>query len=633
MYYLKKIFNFLFSSSIKEEILVLCLSLICLVLSFFKIYIIGIDPSWVVIIFCGVPIVYSAIKGLIKNFDIKADVLVAMALVSSIYIKEYFAAAEICFIMQLGSFLKGLTVSKARKGIQKLLSLAPRYAHLVTEEESTKTILCDEVRVSDILRVYPGEIIPVDGILTKGQTIVDESILTGEYLPVEKTINDKLLAGSFNKYSTIDIISEKTCSNSTVQRMAQVLKSSSPDKARIVSFADQCATWIVLLAVSISIICWFITEDIIRSVTVLVVFCPCAFVLATPTAIIAAIGNLTKKGFLVQKGESLETLAKIKTISFDKTGTLSYGNCKVTNIILQDTKLSDLNLNPDLIYKYVASIELSSHHPLSSAIVQSYKEKYPDSILEHSHDFKSYFGKGVQGTISNHSFVIGNKKLLNDFNIPINLDLKDKEECKELEGSTLIHIGVDGVHIGFLTICDSIREESFSLIKYFTQNNISPVLITGDNQKVALNVASKLGIKEVHAETLPEEKLEIIKNLCHSNPPVCMVGDGINDALALKQADVSIAVSSVGNEILVDISDIVVVGNNFKYLDFLFKLSKKMLSTIKLNMVFSFGINTLAISCAVMGILGPVGGALVHNAGSFAVVLNSSLLLKKRFNK
>ena len=613
-----------FNSSIKTDILVLSITLICLILSFLGIKVYSIDPAWIVIIFCGCPIIYSATRGLVKYFDIKADVLVAVALIASVYIKEYFAAAEVAFIMQLGSFLKGLTVAKAREGIEKLVTLAPRTAHLIRDNQTT-TISCEQIQINDIIRVLPGEIIPVDGIILRGKTSIDESLLTGESLLVDKLEGDSVRAGCFNKYASFDLVATKTCEDSTIQRMVKLLKSTSPNKARIVGFADLCATWIVLAAVSISIITWMVTADTVRAVTVLVVFCPCAFVLATPTAIIAAIGNLTRKGFLVQQGDALEKLAHVTTVTFDKTGTLTYGNCKVTGVVTTDDKDSDL------IYKYVATLETQSHHPLARSIVTSFLEKYPDTKLEQVDNFKSYFGKGVEGNINSCHIIVGNKTLLEEFNIKLSDVLHEKETKLEDNGSTLIHIALDNKHIGFLTISDTIRDESPAIIKFLTKNNIKTVLLTGDNHRVANHVANQLNISEVYAETLPEQKLEIIKTLSSTKTPVCMVGDGINDALALKQADVSVAVSSVGNEILLDISDIVVVGDHFKHLDFLFILAKKMLTTIKLNMLFSFGINTLAISCAVMGALGPVGGALVHNGGSFLVVLNSALLLKNKF--
>ncbi len=613
-----------FNSSIKTDILVLSITLICLILSFLGITVYSIDPAWIVIVFCGCPIIYSATRGLIKYFDIKADVLVAVALIASVYIKEYFAAAEVAFIMQLGSFLKGLTVAKAREGIERLVDLSPRTAHLIKDNQTT-TISCEQIKINDIIRVLPGEIIPVDGIILRGKTSIDESLLTGESLLVDKEEGDRIKAGCFNKYASFDLVATKTCEDSTIQRMVKLLKSTSPNKARIVGFADLCATWIVLAAVSISIITWIVTADTVRAVTVLVVFCPCAFVLATPTAIIAAIGNLTRKGFLVQQGDALEKLAHVKTITFDKTGTLTHGNCKVTGVVTEEDKDSDL------IYKYVATLETQSNHPLARSIVTSFTEKYPGTKLEQVDNFKSYFGKGVEGNINSCHIIVGNKTLLEEFNISLSPYLKDQEEKLEDTGSSLIHVVLNKKHVGFLTIADTVREESVKLIEFLHNNNLKTVLLTGDHKKVALHVANKLKISEVHSECLPEQKLEIIKNLSSIKNPVCMVGDGINDALALKQADVSVAVSTVGNEILVDIADIVVVGDNFRHLDFLFMLAKKMLTTIKLNMLFSFGINTIAISCAVMGSLGPVGGALVHNGGSFLVVLNSALLLKKKF--
>ena len=295
---------------------------------YFKLIPLPFDAAWVAIILCGIPIIMEAVIGLITEFDIKADVLVSLALIASVFIGEDFAAGEVAFIMQLGALLEELTVAKARAGIEKLVRLTPQTARLV--KDGTETIIAaTDVAVDDILRVLPGETIPVDGVILSGNTSVNQAVMTGESLPVDKTIGDDVSSGTVNQFGTFEMKATKVGEDSSIQRMIRLVQSADAGKAKIVGLADRFATWIVVIALSAAALTWLFTGQIIRAVTILVVFCPCALVLATPTAIMAAIGNATKHGFLVREGDALEKLAKVSKITFDKTGTLTCGTPKV----------------------------------------------------------------------------------------------------------------------------------------------------------------------------------------------------------------------------------------------------------------------------------------------------------------
>ena len=314
-------------SGLKKEIILLVISGISLLLSLFHIPL-PFSIACVAIILCGVPIILEAIIGLVTAFDIKADVLVSLALVASICIGEHFAAGEIAFIMQLGALLEDLTVAKARAGIEKLVHLTPQTAR-VLRNGTEKIIPAEQVQVQDLLRVLPGETIPVDGVITDGQTSINQAVMTGESLPVDKTVGDAVSSGTVNQFGAFEMRATKVGADSSIQRMIQLVQSADAGKAKIVGLADRWATWIVAIALTAAALTWLLSGQIIRAVTILVVFCPCALVLATPTAIMAAIGNATKHGFLVREGDALERLVGVTKIMFDKTGTLTYGTPKV----------------------------------------------------------------------------------------------------------------------------------------------------------------------------------------------------------------------------------------------------------------------------------------------------------------
>ncbi len=365
----------------KKEIILLIISAAALGLS-----LAGIEPfpfgiAWIAIILCGVPIVLEAIIGLITSFDIKADVLVSLALIASVCIKEDFAAGEVAFIMQIGALLEDLTVAKARAGIEKLVSLSPQTAR-ITENGKERIIPAEEVKKGDILRVLPGETVSVDGVIISGTTSINQSVMTGESMPVDKSEGDEVLSGTVNRYGAFEMRAEKVGEDSSIRRMISLVRSADAGKAKIVGLADRWATWIVIAALSAAALTFVFMGEIIRAVTILVVFCPCALVLATPTAIMAAIGNATKHGFLVKEGDALERLATADKIAFDKTGTLTYGVPEVKAAeVFSDISKEDL-------FFLTASAEKMSEHPIGKAIVNSFKgslEKAEDrtEIIRH----------------------------------------------------------------------------------------------------------------------------------------------------------------------------------------------------------------------------------------------------------
>ena len=610
---------FLEWGGIKKEITLLAISGVALVVSIFDL--LPFDAAWVAIVLCGIPIVLEALIGLITAFDIKADVLVSLALIAAVLIGEDFAAGEVAFIMQLGALLEDVTVARARAGIEKLVHLTPQTARVV-RDDGENIVPAGQVRVGDRLRVLPGESIPVDGVITSGQTSINQAVMTGESLPVDKTVGDEVSSGTVNQYGAFEMRATKVGEDSSIQRMIRLVQSADAGKARIVGLADRWATWIVVVALTAAALTWLITGEIIRAVTILVVFCPCALVLATPTAIMAAIGNATRHGFLVREGDALERLAAVRKIAFDKTGTLTYGTPRVVAVASALAGLDRAGL-----YALAAGAEQLSEHPLGKAVVAGYREENSGEIAP-AESFEMLPGRGVSAVVDGRRVLAGNPQLLADHGVAVSPDAERQRLLEE--GATMIYVAVDGVFAGYLALSDTLRAESAATIAALEAAGVRPVLLTGDHESAAGAIAARLGIREVRAGCLPEDKLEEIGRWQRDGVHVCMIGDGVNDAPALKKADVGIAMGGVGSDIAVEAADIALVDDEVKELPHLMALSRRMMSTIRMNLTFSMGLNFLAIFLAMAGTLNPVVGALVHNAGSVAVILNSALLLKWR---
>ena len=605
----------------KRDIAFLVISGVALAASIFDLTPFPFDPAWISIVLCGIPIILEALIGLVTAFDIKADVLVSMALVASVLIGEDFAAGEVAFIMQLGALLEDLTVAKARAGIEKLVRLTPRTARVLSEAGES-IVPAEEVRIGDLLRVLPGETVPVDGVITAGETSINQAVMTGESLPVDKTVGDEVSSGTVNQFGSFDMRAARVGEDSSIQRMIRLVQSADAGKAQIVGMADRWATWVVVIALSAAALTWLVTGQIVRTVTILVVFCPCALVLATPTAIMAAIGNATKHGFLVREGDALERLASVSKVAFDKTGTLTFGTPRVVGV---QSILSELP--EEALYACAAGAELRSEHPLGKAVVDCYRSA-SGQMPQAPEQFQMLPGRGVLASVESRKVAAGNEKVLAEQGISLPNTAVQKAEAYLDQGCTVIYLALDGRLAGFLALSDTLRPEAAGMIREIRQAGAEPVLLTGDHANAARHIAGQLSIGEYHADCLPEDKLQSIDTYQRQGQQVCMIGDGVNDAPALKRAFVGIAMGGIGSDIAVDAADIALVNDDIRELPHLLRLSKRMMRTIKCNLTFSMTLNFIAIVLAMTGILNPVVGALVHNAGSVLVIINSALLLK-----
>ena len=619
---MKKLEALLEWGGVRKDIILLVLSGAALLVSILWGERLPADPAWVAIVLCGLPILLEAFIGLVTAFDIKADVLVSIALVASVVIGEDFAAGEVAFIMQLGALLEDLTVARARAGIEKLVKLTPRTARRVTERGEA-VVPAEEIRVGELLRVLPGETIPVDGIVREGRTSVDQAVMTGESLPVDKAPGDQVSSGTVNQYGAFTMEATRVGEDSSIQRMVRLVQSADASKAKIVGMADRWATWIVVAALSAAAITGFATGELIRAVTILVVFCPCALVLATPTAIMAAIGNATRHGFLVREGDALERLASVHCVAFDKTGTLTLGRLRVTGVLPQN------GYQEDQVWAYTMGLEAWSEHPLGKAILTDGKARHTGPIPS-GHEIVILPGLGLRGEIEGKTMWAGNLALMEQLGVTLQPEAEAFAGARQKEGCTLIYLAEKDGLIGMLALADTLRPDAADTVGEILASGVQPILLTGDHSSAAAHIAGQLGIREVRAECRPEDKLNWVASTQSQGNPVCMIGDGINDAPALRRAMVGIAMGGVGSDIAVDAADIALVGDDLRELPHLLRLARRMLFTIKCNLTFSMTLNFAAILLAVTGILNPVVGALVHNAGSVVVIVNSALLLRWR---
>lgn len=584
----------------------------------------GENLAWVCVIICGIPLLYLAIWRIIYNkgiSKISSALLISMAMIAAICIGDLFAAGEVAFIMEIGALLEDMTTNRAKQGLKKLISLAPDTGRIIRNSVEA-VIPVSEIKKQDVLRILPGETIPVDGVILSGETSIDQSAMTGESLPVDKSVGDTVFSGTINRFGSIDIEATKVGEDSSLQRLIRIVEDAEKNQAPTQRIADKWASWLVPFALLIAIIAYIVTNDIIRAVTVMVVFCPCALVLATPTAIMAAIGQATKHGVIIKSGEALEKMGKVDTIAFDKTGTLTYGKLQVSDII----PLSELSEKE--LLTLTASAENKSEHPLGRAITE--KASSAEITIEEVEKFKMVPGKGISARIDGMEYFFGNEKYINEIGIKADSSTADILERLRGEGKAAVLAARDKKMIGIIALSDTIRPEAAKMIKQLREMNTNAILLTGDNLKAAEYLASQVGITEIRADLLPEEKVENI-TLLKGNGKICMIGDGVNDAPALKTADVGVAMGAMGSDIAVDAADVALMDDNTSKLPYLKWLSNTTIKTIKTAITLSMCINFVAITLSVLGLLNPTTGALVHNAGSCFVVLLAALLYDRKY--
>lgn len=588
--------------------------------------VLAVDPAWAAVIISGLPLVYLSVWRIIYNegiSKISSALLITIAMIAAIIIGDLFAAGEVAFIMSLGALLEDMTTDRARKGIKDLLSLAPQQGRRLSDGRE-EMIPIEAIRAGDILRVLPGETIPADGVIVSGDTSVDQSIMTGESLPVDKGPGSSVYCGTINHFGSIDMKAVSVGQDSSLQKLISMVRDAENKQAPMQRIADRCASWLVPVALLIAIAALLFTRDIVRAVTVLVVFCPCALVLATPTAIMAAIGQATKHGVIIKSGEALEKMGKIKTIAFDKTGTLTCGTLAVTDILsLQD------GAGEDDLLRLAAAAESRSEHPLAKAITSHGMRQLGE--LPSCEGFRMDAGKGISARVSGKKLFCGSERYLKENGVSFSEAASEALEKLRSEGKASVLIADENNCLGVIGLSDVLRPEAAAMIQSLKRLGTKTVLLTGDHQQAADFFATRCGIDRVCAELLPEQKVSRIADLQADGALICMVGDGVNDAPALKTAAVGAAMGSIGSDIAVDAADIALMSDDLSRIPYLKRLANATVHTIKFGITLSMVINFIAICLSVAGILTPTTGALVHNAGSCLVVLIAALLYDKKF--
>lgn len=602
------------------------------------------NPAFATVFICGVPIMREAAESLLVARKIRASVLIATAMVACLAIGQVFAAGEVAFIMALGETLEAMTLKRARKGLTKLVSLVPQTARYVVtcpkclaQGIRFKDLPISEIEVGNGVRVLPGETIPVDGVISEGTTTVDQSVMTGESLPVDKTVGDEVYSGTINRFGAVTIRVTKAGEDSSLQKMVRLVKEAERKKAPVQRIADKWAAILVPASLALAALtclgvwAWSgdVTTGLIRGVTILVVFCPCSLALATPTAIMAAIGQATKHGVIVKSGEALERMGRVTVACLDKTGTLTTGRLSVAEVAALDGSVPQGE-----VLRLAAAVEASSEHPLARAIVEEWeKGQTGRSTAEGARGFSMAPGKGVRGVVDGRPVVCGTEAWLDENGVEVPRDGVAADLAARLrsEGKAVVFVARGSAAIGLVALADTPRAEAKEALAELAEAGVAPCLLTGDHAATAAAVAWELGVAEVKADLLPEQKAAAVEAVQAGGRLACMVGDGVNDAVALKTAHVGIAMGGAGSDIAVEAADIALVGDDLSKLAYLKRLSVGCVKIIKTNISLSMCLNAVAITLSVLGILTPVTGALVHNAGSVLVVTNAALLYDRKF--
>ena len=562
----------------------------------------------------GLPIIWSAIKGLMQR-KANVDELVSIAIIASVSQGEFLAAAFVSFVMVLGALVEQLTSDSARKTIQSLIDLSPETATVIVGGQA-QTVSIPEVKVGNILLVKPGERIPVDAVVKKGITAVDESSVTGEPMPAEKAHGDTVYAGTLNQNGVIEIEATKIGENTTLGKVIKLVSAAEAHRPQAISVIDRYARWFTPAILICAGITWWLTGEAGRAITVLIVGCPCALILAAPTAIVAAIGRAAKSGVLVKGGLFLEEAGRADVVLFDKTGTLTEGKPRVDGIVSVE------GVSTNEVLAQAASVELNSTHPLARAVLKA--AHYAKVTISLAEDMVTEIGLGVRARVEGKLVEIGSAYIGGgSMNVPsaLRCHLEDFKDS----GATPLVVYQDKQPVGVISVADHIRPSAKDAIQDLQSMGIKRVgILSGDHDKSARLVAQDVGLTDAWSQMKPQDKLQVIEDFQAAGNVVIFVGDGINDAPALAAANVGIAMGAAGTDVALETADIALMNDDISKLPFLIQLSRRMLRIIKWNIVFGMIFNTIAVVAGGSGLLSPIMGAVVHNIGSVLVVLSSA---------
>jgi Cd2+/Zn2+-exporting ATPase len=563
----------------------------------------------------GFPVFKLAVTNILRDFDLTAGVMVSVAMIAALIVGEYGAMALVAFMMVIGEALEDFTREKADQALKELNQLIPAMVTIRMDGEDVETPI-DRVRKGDIALIRPGGRIPVDGIIVEGTAAVDQSSITGESMPIDKASGEKVYAGTFVSSGALTVEVEEVGETTTLGKMIQLVEEAQSTQAPVQRVANRYANFFAPVAITIAGIVWMVTGEPLRGVTMLVAICPCSLVLATPTSIVAAIGNMARNGVLVKHGTAMEQVGKVDVVAFDKTGTVTFGEPIVTSV-------NPLNgYSEDELLKITASAERSSEHPLAKAIIREASDRGLE--LQTPEDFESLAGHGISARVDGKTVAVG-EKMLEEKNVHMD---SDGIESSKAQGYTVIPVAVDGELAGYINVADTVRPESAKAIKDLKKLGISKtLLITGDSRIVGEKVGGDLGVSEIYTEVLPEKKLEIIRQLQADGHRVAYIGDGVNDAPALAAADIGIAMGSIGTAVAMETADVVLLTDEIGQVPYLIELSQATMVNIRTNIAVSMTIVLGSVVASALGVIGPVIGAIMHEVAAVPVIANAATLI------
>jgi Cd2+/Zn2+-exporting ATPase len=564
----------------------------------------------------GAPIIWGAVKGLLKR-QVNVDELVSLAIIASLIQGEFLTAAVVSFVMTFGGLIEEVTSESARKAIQSLVGITPEAATVIADGQE-KQVPVEQVYVGDHILIKPGDRIPVDARILSGVSAVDESAMTGESLPVEKQAGDDILAGTLNHNGVLTAEATRVGRDTTLGKVIKLVSEAEQHRPEAIRLIDRYATWFTPAMLTCAAIAWVATGDIDRAVAVLIVGCPCALILAAPTATVAALGRAARAGILIKGGQYLEGVAAVKAVFFDKTGTLTLGEPRVEDVACVD------GVNENDVLSCAASAEQHCTHPLARAVLKA--AHYARIVVHGAENAFHEIGLGVKAMVDGKTVEVGSIATGENVAVfPTRLQRCLDESM--FRGITPLVVYRDKKPLGLINVTDQVRHAAHATVNQFKRLGIGEMaVLSGDHEKAVRRVADAVGIDRVYGRLKPQDKVDVIRNHQINDQPVMFVGDGINDAPALAASHVGVAMGAAGTDVALETADIALTHDNISKLPWLVRLSRRMLAIIKINIAFGLAFNAAAVVAGGMGWLTPIMAAIVHNVGSVLVVFASASL-------
>lgn len=571
-------------------------------------------PAYLIV---GIDVIKKAAKNIRNGQVFDENFLMMIATFGAFVTGEYPEAVMVMWLYQVGELFQGYAVGKSRESISSLMEIRPEYANIMVDGK-LEEVDPEDVKINDVICVKPGEKIPLDGVVIDGFSTLDTSALTGESLPRDVKVDDEVLSGCINKTGLIQVRVLKEYENSTVAKILDLVENASNKKAKTENFISKFAKYytpvVTIAAVCLAIIPplffggdW--VDFIHRACSFLVISCPCALVISVPLGFFGGIGGASRDGILIKGSNYLETLSKVNEVVFDKTGTLTKGNFEVKNI-------SANNISEDELLKIAAHIEASSNHPIATSITKAYNNEIDSTLVS---DIKEVAGKGLTAKYKNELYYVGNEELLKMHNIKMD---------RSSDVGTIIYIANSKEYLGYIAIADTIKDDAAESIKELNKTGVKTTMLTGDNEDIAKDVATRLGLTNYYAKLLPQDKVKKVEELLNGNNTVAFVGDGINDAPVLMRADIGIAMGALGSDAAIEASDIVIMDDKLEKIAKAIKISKRTIRIVWQNIIFALGIKGLVLVLGAFGFVNMWIAVFADVGVAFIAILNSMRALK-----